>query len=103
MKTLYYVGIDKHKMASIDLVEYLKGFVITRIFVPPEHQGQGYGSQVLKLVLDDADAEGIILYLTVNAYGALSAKQLRDWYRRHGFLRTHGVFIRRPFYKGDEK
>ncbi|MBU0791968.1 MAG: GNAT family N-acetyltransferase [Gammaproteobacteria bacterium] len=100
MKTIYYIGIDKNKIASIDLVVYSKGMLITRIFVPPEYQDQGYDEQVLKLVLDDADAEGVILYLTANAHSALTTKQLRVWYRRHGFIRTHGMFIRRPFYKG---
>ena len=99
MKNLYYIGISQGKMASIDLTPYDKGWMITRIFVPEEGRGQGFDSQVLNLVLEDADAEGAILYLEVHPYGCVEHQQLEAWYRQHGFQRWKGLFRRRPDYK----
>ena len=99
MKNLYYIGISQGKMASIDLTPYDKGWMITRIFVSEDSREQGFGSQVLQLALEDADAEGVILYLPVYPYGYVEYQRLEAWYRRHGFQRWKGLFRRRPDYK----
>ena len=99
MKNIYYIGISKDKMASIDLAPYDKGWMITRIFVPEDCRRQGFGSQVLKLVLEDADIEHVILYLPIHPYSNTEYQRLEAWYKRHGFKRQRGLFHRRPFVK----
>jgi ribosomal protein S18 acetylase RimI-like enzyme len=50
--------------------------------VDPAHQGRGYGSELLKQVLDECDRDGRPAYLE-----ATSAKNI-GLYRRHGFETT---------------
>lgn len=60
-------------------------WVITRINVPAKHRGQGHGTRMLKRVLDDADADGVMLELSPLASGPLDREALVAWYHRHGF------------------
>jgi hypothetical protein len=46
--------------------------------------------------LADADAEGVTLYLWINAYGDMSEEQLSAWYKRCGFVEQEGLYTRRP-------
>jgi N-acetylglutamate synthase-like GNAT family acetyltransferase len=51
-------------------------------------RGRGNGTRLLKLVLADADKEGVTLVLSVGSDDSplsLSNLQLADWYERHGF------------------
>lgn len=49
-------------------------------------RGQGHASRLLKTVTDEADSEGVVLYLSVEPDGTgLDEDQLRSWYRRNGF------------------
>lgn len=60
-------------------------FVITRINVMERYRGQGYGSKILNMILEDADKEGVVLFLEPTPSGGLSEKELKAWYERHGF------------------
>ena len=52
--------------------------------------GQGQGSKILSKVCELADRHGVVIRLKVAPLGAkpypMSAGQLEDWYRRHGFV-----------------
>jgi GNAT superfamily N-acetyltransferase len=65
-------------------------YVITRINVMERYRGQGYGTKILNQILEDADAEGVTLYLEPSPSGGLSLEELKAWYERHGF--TEGVW-----------
>lgn len=61
-------------------------YLLTSIEVGHEARGQGVGSRLLKRVLDDADKEGVVLYLDIQPDGTgLDERQLRAWYERRGF------------------
>ncbi|WP_435270926.1 GNAT family N-acetyltransferase [Streptomyces sp. 1222.5] len=63
--------------------------IVTEIAVWPEHRGKGWGSEILKEICRDADAEGITLMLSVEpGPGGLSAEGLAAWYGRYGFQRA---------------
>jgi ribosomal protein S18 acetylase RimI-like enzyme len=65
-------------------MEMMDGFVITSIGT--RSRGKGNASRLLKTVLDEADREGVILYLSVEPDGTgLNEEQLRSWYHRNGF------------------
>ncbi|WP_431041496.1 GNAT family N-acetyltransferase [Streptomyces sp. P1-3] len=73
--------------------------LITRIVVRPKARGRGWGSEVLRDVCMDADAEGITLMLQVQPNPAgLAAEALTAWYQRHGFEAVPGTdtMVRKP-------
>ena len=72
-------------------------WIINRINVPAKHRGLGYGQELLRQILEDADFEGVTLRLEINPYGDLNYHQLREWYERHGFIEMEdGWFERQP-------
>lgn len=61
---------------------------VNRVNVPQPHRGYGHGSELLKRLTADADAEGATLVLNIYASGALDHQALVEWYRRNGFTLT---------------
>lgn len=49
------------------------------------YRGQGFGTKILNMILEDADKEGVILILEPVASGGLTNNELVAWYERHGF------------------
>src|SRR5215207_9074918 len=101
MKTCYTIKLSNYKIAIADLHqpgELFPGWTISRINVPPEFRGQGYGTKLLQMILDDADKEGLNLYLVASSSGAFTDRELEEWYTRHGFhIRdSYGTMRRRP-------
>lgn len=75
---------DIPSQTIIHTMEMLDGIIITS--VGTRMRGQGNASRLLKTVTDEADSEGVILYLSVEPDGTgLSEEQLRAWYHRNGF------------------
>jgi ribosomal protein S18 acetylase RimI-like enzyme len=97
MKTCY---VDTDHRAIADLVspgELTRHWTITRINVPEQFRGNGYGSALLDQIIADADAEREVLQLEISPSGGLSFRQLEDWYKRRGFFVTdHGYMKRVP-------
>lgn len=96
MKTCYVI---KQYRAIADLVapgELTEKWTITRINVPVEHRGKGIGSQLLKRILLDADAQGVELVLEVFPSGDLNRSQLEAWYGRYGFVEYQNGYLIRP-------
>ncbi len=94
MKNLYYIGLGPGKFVSAELRTYHKGWMITRIFVPEEDEGKDYDIQILQLIMNDADTEGVILYLNESMYKDVKDKNIR--YVPYGFQIYKGVPRRRP-------
>ena len=61
-------------------------WVFTGIFVSGEHRANGYGSDVLKIVIEYLDRNNIDLFAYIYSYGSLSERHLDAWYRRYGFV-----------------
>lgn len=97
MKTSYCIKLGGHWIAIADVSPVHEGHHrqigipevpacwLNRINVPPKFRGQGCGSNLLSRVLQDADAEGILMVLMINPYGDMTYEQLKDWYERNGF------------------
>jgi GNAT superfamily N-acetyltransferase len=67
--------------------------ILTGIEVEKNLRGRGYGTALLKKVLEDADRLGVILLLSVasdDSPRALTNEQLQAWYARHGFMIVPG-------------
>lgn len=107
MKTCFHIASPDgmYAAAIIDLVPYYNddtnkmiGYYITRINVLPQFRGQGYGRQVLKLLLYEADRNNVTLFLEImpdDGFKALSFHELKAWYTRHGFKPWHGIYAYR--------
>lgn len=79
-----HIYSDIPTLTVIHTMEMLDGLVITSIGT--RTRGQGYASRLLKTVTDEADTEGVILYLSIEPDGTgLDEDQLRAWYSRNGF------------------
>lgn len=94
----WYVDYEHRGIADLvkpgELTDY---WTITRINIPAEHRGHGYGSDLLRRILADADEEGVILALEVFPSGPLDYDVLEQWYGRYGFQMTsQGYLLRIP-------
>jgi GNAT superfamily N-acetyltransferase len=77
-----YSDIPTHTV--IHTMEMLDGRIITS--VGTRTRGQGNASRLFKTVIEEADSEGVTLYLSVEPDGTgLDEDQLRSWYGRNGF------------------
>lgn len=87
MKNVYTLIVPGHwKPCIADLHRQSCGHIyISRINVPREIRGNGYGSQLLKIIIEDADKESETLCLLPVASDGLDRTQLIEWYERYGF------------------
>lgn len=82
---------DVARPAIADLVHqpgHTKGmevFLLTRINVPEEARGRGYGSHLLRRICEQANREGVVLEVHPTPSGGLNMTELLRWYRRYGF------------------
>lgn len=83
----FYMDRETRTVADLtNLGEMVPGtMTITRINVPQEHRGKGYGSTMLQTLCDEADRDGIRLTLEVFPSGALDYYELVAWYERYDF------------------
>ncbi|MCY0962736.1 GNAT family N-acetyltransferase [Streptomyces sp. H27-H5] len=86
MKSIYVLHGG---LASVSLISDPSGkepTIVTEVAVREEARGRGLGSEILRQVCRDADAEGTVLLLSVDpGPGGLSYEVLAEWYSRHGF------------------
>lgn len=73
---------DVSPMAGLAKDQYF----INRINVPEKLRGQGMGSELLKMILKDADQEKVTLILYPAPSGGLNFLQLSEWYERYNFV-----------------
>ena len=64
---------------------------ISKVYVPEDMRGQGYGRRLLAAVCRAADSAGATLTLTAEPVrGGLRKSELKAWYRRMGFVSPMG-------------
>jgi len=65
---------------------------ISRVWTDPKHRKQGFATELMKAVTDEADILGIVLILQPlnwgRSGGIRSPKDLEAWYKRFGFVKT---------------
>jgi GNAT superfamily N-acetyltransferase len=59
---------------------------LDKLYLLPAYQNQGYGSVLLRRLIDDANSAQVALQLTV-----LEVNPARRFYERHGFVLTHTI------------
>lgn len=98
MRECYVLTMPSGRIAIADLTQVgRKRYYLNRINVPEPHRGEGFGSELLRIVLEDADDENVTIELEVYPSGPLDAQTLTDWYVRNGFKKTpQSTFERAP-------
>lgn len=102
MKHTYHVelplGSKRYVAVGVaNLIKHPGGLLLSSIFIPIAFRKQGYGSMLLKKVLEDADQKGITLFLHASSSGWMEDSQLVAWYERYGFrMRNALMFERMP-------
>ena len=72
---------------------------LTSIGVYEQHQGNGYATRALKMLIELCDKNGLEIMLVPSALdpnlgvtrgcpATLTTEELGDWYKRHGFVET---------------
>lgn len=90
MKPMYWRDLKpKPAVADVWVVDNKPDTaLITRINVPIEHRRKGIGTELLKEIIADADKEGIVLYIEVQASDGPNRDILKRWYMKYGFEST---------------
>jgi predicted GNAT family N-acyltransferase len=88
---------ETYRPAIADICEYYDlGWIITRINVPQQARGRGHARELLKQILEEADATQTTLWLEISPSDGLNYDELEAWYKRHGFRNVGGIYRRRP-------
>lgn len=76
---------------------------VTKVFTDPEFRAQGFGTELMKTVCEEADLCNFVLILHPWPYdGNLSKDKLIQWYKRFGFILTQDkpvLMARAPEFK----
>jgi GNAT superfamily N-acetyltransferase len=79
-------GLDLAQVCLEEDLDVPDGWIVTWVFVPPSHRGVGLGREMMRELCEWADRESQTLSLGVCGDGGLSNEELREWYRRCGFV-----------------
>jgi hypothetical protein len=96
------VGDDvKANVELTDHTSFTRGepSVYFNITVPEENRGKGYGNQVMRELMSEADKAGVMLVGEPDAFGSgkkMSTKQLWGWYQGLGFQKEKGYVVYHP-------
>lgn len=62
---------------------------VVRVWTAEDHRRQGYATELIQAVCDEADILGVVLMLQPLPFGeGLSKDKLMAWYSRFGFVKT---------------
>lgn len=59
---------------------------IVRVWTDPEHRKQGYATELMKTICEEADLTKTVLMLNPKMFGNPGLKELPRWYARFGFM-----------------
>jgi ribosomal protein S18 acetylase RimI-like enzyme len=84
-----YVDVKTRSIVSLDNTQHPDGLTVTRVSVLPQWRGRGIASRLLRECTEEADREGVVLWLApapdISGSG-LTRAQLIAWYERVGFV-----------------
>lgn len=58
---------------------------LVRVWTDPEARKQGFATELLKDICNDADIDGRVLMLNPKTFGSVGLANLVPWYHRFGF------------------
>jgi len=78
---------------------------VRAVWTAKEHRKQGYATELMKAVCEDADMENMVLILQPRTFDTTSGvgnQKLIEWYKRFGFVLTQkkpALMARAPSFK----
>jgi predicted GNAT family acetyltransferase len=68
---------------------------VVRVWTDPEARKQGFATELMKSITEDADIEGRVLMLHPKTFGRVGLEDLPPWYERFGFsvIQRHPVVL----------
>lgn len=83
-------------LANIQVTQYMDAasWIVTRVYVPPEHRRKGIATAMMKEICEQADQQDVKLMLELAPYGEMTKDELREFYMKFGF-RSFGGFMKR--------
>lgn len=81
---------------------------VRAVWTDKEHRRQGYATELMKAVCEDADLENKVLILQPRTFDTTSGvgnEKLISWYKRFGFVLTQkqpALMARAPFFKAKQ-
>jgi GNAT superfamily N-acetyltransferase len=76
---------------------------VVRVWTDEDHRRQGYGTELMQAVCDEADVLGVVLMLQPLPFGeGVTKEKLMAWYSRFGFVKTQSkpvLMARAPSFK----
>lgn len=101
--TAFLNDVGDDVKANVELSDYTshmgEAAVYFNITVPQDNRGKGYGSEVMKELMSEADKAGVLLVGDPEAFGQgkkMSTKQLWGWYQSLGFKKEGRQVMYRP-------
>jgi predicted GNAT family acetyltransferase len=76
---------------------------VVKVWTDPGHRAQGYATELMKQVCEEADVEGVVLILQPRPFeNNISKDKLIAWYKRFGFVKLQDkpvLMARAPTFK----
>jgi predicted GNAT family acetyltransferase len=79
---------NEHSSAEIvtTTIEGAEGVLeVVRVWTDPQQRKQGFATELMKSITEDADIEGRVLMLNPKPFGRVGLENLQAWYERFGF------------------
>lgn len=80
---------NEHSSAEVvpTTIEGASGVLeVVRAWTDPDHRKEGFATELLKSIIEDADIEGVVLMLNPKPFGRVGLENLAPWYERFGFM-----------------
>jgi len=93
-----YVNLPVNDDVKIDLWDSGDRLDLESIVIPKELRGQGYGTEIMKMITKLSDQEQKPIYLTPDtSFGGTSFKRLVSFYKRFGFNKNDDKSVTKHF------
>lgn len=87
MKQHYTNEHSSAELVAPNLPQSLSGVLeVVRVWTDPEHRKEGFATELMKSIIEDADVEGRVLILNPKTFGRVGLESLAPWYERFGFV-----------------
>lgn len=89
-------SIDERALAVAEISKLPdKTWYFNRIFVPDKYRNHGIATKLMEKLIDIVNEHKIVICCDINPYGDLSYSQLKQFYKKYGFIEDDVFDLRR--------
>lgn len=93
-----YVNLPVSDDVAVELWDSGDRLDLESIVIPKESRGQGYGTEIMRMITNLSDQEQKPIYLTPDtSFGGTSFKRLVNFYKRFGFIKNDDKSVTKHF------